>query len=247
MGPPVPFFVLVLLLGVPFWVFGGADTGFGLPVGSLQALLPAIVATMLAWRDDGRSGVRAMWGQAFDTARVRPRWWFAVAIGLMPAVLLCAYASMRLAGHGLPPGRPSPTMLAIAACVFFVGATFEEIGWTGYAAAPAQARWGTLGAGMAIGSVWALWHVALWSGQHGWAWTAWQCAFTVAARVVMVWLWHRTDSVLAPLLTHTTINVGYLAFPAQGSGYDPAFAAPFAIAGACVVAWRARTGAHEAR
>jgi membrane protease YdiL (CAAX protease family) len=34
----------------------------------------------------------------------------------------------------------------------------EELGWSGYAIDLLQARWGALGAGILLGSVWAVWH-----------------------------------------------------------------------------------------
>jgi membrane protease YdiL (CAAX protease family) len=105
----------------------------------------------------------------------------------------------------------------------FILALGEELGWSGYAIDPMQDRWGALPASILLGLVWALWHIVpLVQVHRSPAWIAWWCLGTVAARVLMVWLYNNTGkSVFAMAVFHTTINVTWQLFPIRGSYFDP--------------------------
>jgi uncharacterized protein len=76
---------------------------------------------------------------------------------------------------------------------FFIGAIGEEVGWSGYALDRMQERWGALQAGILLGSAWAIWHLVPYAQAHRSAtWIAWQCVNTVAARILIVWLYNNT-------------------------------------------------------
>jgi hypothetical protein len=56
---------------------------------------------------------------------------------------------------------------------------------------------------------------------------AWWSFWTVALRVILVWLYNNTGrSVFATALFHTTINVTWQLFPIQGSFFDPRVTGP---------------------
>lgn len=140
--------------------------------------------------------------------------------------------------------------------VFFLAATGEEVGWTGYATDPLQDRWGALATGLILGVVWALWHIVGWRQEHQWAWVAGQCFSTIGLRILMVWLYNNTGkSMFAVIIFHTMINVGEFSFPNYGSYYDPALAGTITAAIAVIVTclWgpktltRFRFGRPEAR
>jgi hypothetical protein len=59
-------------------------------------------------------------------------------------------------------------------------------------------------------------------GHPSIAWVLGQCLFTVAFRVVLVWLYNATDlSLFATIVCHATYNTAWQLFPNQGSGYNP--------------------------
>ena len=142
---------------------------------------------------------------------------------LMPGVMVLSYGLMRLMGVPLP--TPQFTVLAALALflAFFIAALGEELGWSGYVIDPMQDRWGALQAGVLLGLVWAVWHIVPFLQAHrSLAWIAWQCLFTVAARVLIVWLYNNTGkSVFAAASFHAMSNVSWLLFPIYGSYYDP--------------------------
>jgi uncharacterized protein len=92
---------------------------------------------------------------------------------------------------------------------FFIAGLCEELGWSGYAIDPLQARWGALGAGLLMGLVWAAWHwVPLVQAHRSATWIGWWSLYTVALRVVIVWLYNNTGkSVFAASLFHAFSNV----------------------------------------
>ncbi|SHF83807.1 CPBP family intramembrane glutamic endopeptidase [Streptoalloteichus hindustanus] len=236
---PRAFFGLVLLLGVPFWLLGalsGARLPATLPVSALGFVCPLVAAVILVRREEGGAGVRQLLRRIFDQSRITRRRWYLPTFLLMPAIVLAAYLLMRLSGQPLPEPRISLLTGLVYCVVYFVAAAAEEVGWTGYVTDPLQRRWGALGAGVLIGSVWAVWHVVPWLQVRDVRWTVWQCVLTVAARVLIVWLYNNTGrSVFAAIVCHATINVSYSLFPNEGSHYDPAFVGAVMVVAVVVV------------
>lgn len=218
------FFGLVLLLSTPFWILGAVvefEPLPGLPISALMAFTPALAAGLLVLRRRGRSGLAAFFARAFDARRIPSPAWLAAAVLIMPAVVAASFAITRPAGPWLDASAlAAPLMFA----AFFVGGLGEELGWSGYATEPLAARWGALRAALVIGLFWAAWHVLPFlQGGRAWDWIAWQCAKSVAARVVMVWLFLRAGrSVFAVTVFHAMSNVSVFATAGGGVLYDPA-------------------------
>jgi membrane protease YdiL (CAAX protease family) len=129
--------------------------------------------------------------------------------------------------------------------VFFISALGEELGWSGYALDPMQARWGALGAGLLIGLVSAVWHVVpLLQARRPAEWIAWWGIWTVAGRVLIVWLYNNAGkSVFVAAVFHMMTNVTWQLFPVSGSHFDPRVTGMIeALVAATVVAvWGPRT------
>lgn len=90
----------------------------------------------------------------------------------------------------------------------------------GYAAGPLLDRRGVLGTGLIIGVVWGAWHVVplLQAGRSP-AWIAWWFLGTVAARVIIVWLYAGTGgSVPAAVVVHAMLNVMPSLLPGYTAG-----------------------------
>jgi len=94
----------------------------------------------------------------------------------MPIVSILAYAVMRITGLPRPRHVSLPFhLLPIFIVVFFAGAIGEEVGWSGYVTGPMQERLGALGAGLALGTAWAAWHVIPYIQAHNSiSWIAWR-------------------------------------------------------------------------
>ena len=226
---PFRFFGWVLLLSAPFYIWGVfwpvRGLPFGLPATVVMVVAPAIVATALTRREQGAEGARELWRRIGDVGSIPSASWFLTALVFMPAASLFGYFMMRLFDLSLPAAvSVSLTQAPVLFAVYFFGAIFEEIGWTGYATGPLQEQYGILSAGLMIGAVWALWHVTpWWLGQgHALSWVTWQALATTSMRIVMGWIYaYGGRSLLLSIVFHAMINVSYSLFPNEGSHYDP--------------------------
>jgi len=184
---------------------------------------PATAAIILVYRERKTAGARDLLKRSFDYKRIKAKIWYAPILLLMPGVTILSYGWMRWIGVTLPiPQVPVVGTLVMSLAIFIL-ALGEELGWSGYAIDPMQDRWGALPASILLGLVWALWHIVpLVQVHRSPAWIAWWCLGTVAARVLMVWLYNNTGkSVFAVAVFHTTINVTWQLFPIRGSYWDP--------------------------
>jgi uncharacterized protein len=104
--------------------------------------------------------------------------------------------------------------------------------------------WRTSASSLAIGLIWAMWHyVPLLEAGRTPAWIAWWSLGTVAARVIIVWLYDNTGgSVLAAAIFHDMVNVTYSLFPVNDSYFNPAVTGVIeaAIAVAIIIAQEIR-------
>jgi membrane protease YdiL (CAAX protease family) len=141
----------------------------------------------------------------------------------MPAVLLLSYSVMRLIGRPLPTPEIDVYLLPMLFGAFLISALGEQLGWSGYALDPLQARWRALPASLTLGVVWAAWHIIpLQQAGRASDWIAWWCLMTIALRVLQTWLYNNTGrSVLAAAMFQASANVGWQLFPNRGSHYDP--------------------------
>ena len=163
----------------------------------------------------------------------------------MPGVMAVAYGLTHWLGSPLPtPQVPVLTVLGMF-LAFFVGALGEELGWSGYVTDPMQSRWSALQASLLLGLVWAAWHVIPYmQAQRSAAWIGGAILFTVATRILMVWLYNNTGgSVFGAALFHAMLNVSWFVFPIYGSYLDPRIGALVAIFLAAFVTalWGPRT------
>jgi membrane protease YdiL (CAAX protease family) len=209
---PLAFFALVFALSVPFWLVGAA-TGLqltpNLPVSSFIWLCPVIAAAILTYRANGGAGVVALLRRAFDFDRIQVKTWYIPTLLLLPGVYAATYLMLR--GSGLPaPVSQLPLLAAVAwFLAYFVAGQCEELGWSGYALDPLQARWSALGASLILGAVWVAFHlVPLVQANRAPEWIAWWSLATLAQRVLFTWLYNNTGgSVFATVLFHTTGNL----------------------------------------
>ena len=91
----------------------------------------------------------------------------------------------------------------------------EELGWSGYIIDPLQHRWGALSASILLGVVWAAWHVVPYMQAHrSVVWMSWYALYTVATRVVMVWIFNNTrKSVFGAAVFHAMLNLSWFLIP----------------------------------
>ena len=226
---PVTFFVLVFVLALPFWLldaFAGGLTRalpINLPLSALTFVCPIAAALIVMYREQRSCGVKQLLRRIFDFKRTRQKLWYVPAIFFMPALMVLSYIVLRLRGVPLPETQIPLLAIPIFFVVFFIGATGEEVGWTGYAIDPLQDRWGAFKGSLVLGVIWAIWHAVPFIQTHNTlTWILWQSIGTVGIRVIITWLYNNAGkSVFVAILFHTMLNVSEFLFPNYGSHYDP--------------------------
>ena len=222
---PLPFFLLVFALAVPFWTLGmvvDLQPMPGLPIAATMFVCPALAALILAYHELGTKGAAALLRRWFDGGQVPKRWYLPILL-LMPLVTVASFALLRWTGVAVPAPRIALVPAMGLFLVFMVGALGEELGWTGYALDRMQARWSALQSALVLGGVWAIWHWVAWRRRIGSpVWVAWWSLSAVSARILMVCLSNRTGrSVFGVAVLHAVSNVCWQLFPVQGSFFDP--------------------------
>lgn len=226
LAPVLAYFALTFGLTLPIWI-ASAATGLqlmpGLPVAAFAVLCPATSALVLAYLGGGWTSAAALLGRAFDPGRIRPAVWWTPLILIMPAVSVAAFCVMRLTGSAVPNPQIALGSSALLFLVFLIGALAEELGWSGFAIEPMQARWGALPAALLLGAVWSVWHYpALLQAHRSASWIGSWTLGSLALRVLIVWLFNNTHhSVFAAALFHTISNLCWQLFPVRGSWFDP--------------------------
>jgi membrane protease YdiL (CAAX protease family) len=163
---PARFVALTFALAAPPWALGALtdrgllrELGTTLPFSAVAVVCPIAAALILVRRHEGSAGTRRFLRRVFDPRSIRPVVWYLPIVGLLPLLYALSYGVMRVSGVALPAPQASVTTVVALLAVFLVAAACEEAGWTGYATDPLQARFGALGAALALGLVWAAFHL----------------------------------------------------------------------------------------
>ncbi|MFM9910781.1 MAG: CPBP family intramembrane glutamic endopeptidase [Chitinophagaceae bacterium] len=223
------FFLLVLMLSVPFWILGvlAPDTTkilpINLPISALMTFCPLLAAVMLVYKRQKMQGVKELLKQSFDFKKINNKKWYVPIVFLLPTIALLSYWYVKFTGALLPLPALSLLSICIFFIVYFIGAIGEEIGWSGYIINPMQNKYGALKASIIVGIIWAVWHIIPYYQAHQTTtWIIWQCISTVLLRIIMVWIFNNAGkSVFAMVLFHTMINISPYLIPNYGAHYNP--------------------------
>jgi membrane protease YdiL (CAAX protease family) len=183
---------------------------------------PSVASLVLTGLVSGRAGYRDLLARLLRW-RVGGRWY---AVALLTAPL----ASMALA-LALSPTFPelTPNILTSSdkATVLLMGVVYgfigggllEELGWTGFAVPRLWPRYGVFKTGLIVGLLWGAYHfsVIYWAGSPSGVLplailAAQLFAWMPAYRVLMVWVYDRTESLLLAVLMHGTLSASMFVF-----------------------------------
>jgi membrane protease YdiL (CAAX protease family) len=169
---------------------------------------PTIAAVVVVFRDDGFDGIRKLF-QQLKYWRF-PLKWYMLAILVFPVAILAGLSIMALFSQRFAPVF-SITFIAVAT---LFSPLWEEIGWTGYATPRMLKKHKPLKTGVYLGVIHMFFHLAAdyWGAGvfYGKLYLAHFVLWTVGLivlRVITLWIYTRTKSLVLGWLTH----VGYTA------------------------------------
>jgi membrane protease YdiL (CAAX protease family) len=241
---------ILLILG-PDGLF---STGTTMPFAGGAALLagPAIAGILLTGLIDGRSGLRRLVSRLLRW-RVGARW-YAVALLTGPLIIGATVFALSLAS---PEFRPdfltTNDKLSIVATGIVLGLIvgfFEELGWTGFVLPRLRQRYGVVTTGLVMGLLWGAWHFPMFGGTTdptgilpaALVVAVYLFAWLPPYRVLMVWVYDRTESLFIAMLMHVPISVTAFVLASEATS-SAALVVPVLIRGAAlwlivaVVAW----------
>jgi len=167
---------------------------------------PLIAGILSTYLVDGKAGLQDLLSRMLKW-RVEPRW-YAAAILTFPVLII----SLLLVLSTFVSSEFTPNLLAIGIMMGLFAGFLEEIGWTGYAYPKMQKKYGALRAALFLGLIHGLWHIGpnylFEASSLGVYWlprftVMWMVAM-VAMRVILVWIYNNTESVLLAQLTHAS-------------------------------------------
>jgi uncharacterized protein len=192
-------------------------------VGPAMLLGPSVAGILLTGLLYGKAGFRDLLAR-MTRWRVGARWYF-VALLTAPLVSTAILLALSLRSREFLPviftSDEQATLLLMGIVGGLVVGFFEELGWTGFAIPTLmRQRYGVLSTGLIVGVLWGAWHwlVGFWSSGSASGEPALVSflldafLFLVAFRVLMVWVYERTNgSLLLAMLMHAslvfTVNV----------------------------------------
>jgi len=177
---------------------------------------------------DGRVGLRKLFSRLIRW-RVNARW-YAVALLTAPLLIITVLLGLSQVSSEFLPAifmsdNKTAVILSSVAAGLAVG-LFEELGWTGFAVPRLRQRYGVLTTGLIVGIVWGAWHFPpFWKSD----------TFSAAVplilllgqlfswlppyRILMVWVYDRTGSLLVSVLMHASLMASLNALvPGELSG-----------------------------
>jgi membrane protease YdiL (CAAX protease family) len=226
--PVLTYFVLTFLLSWGGVLIAVAPAGFhgstqhtlfpiALVANEAGPLLAGILLTALIYGRPGLAALRA----GLIKWRMAARW-YAVAILTTPLLVAAIlYALSSVSPVFLPAivtaGNKAALLLLGIVVGLVEGGVFEETGWTGFATPELRRRYGVLATGLIVGGMWGIWHFLLTFWASGDASGAFSLAnflppmlFYVAVlpvyRVLMVWVYEHTGSLLVGILMHASLT-----------------------------------------
>jgi hypothetical protein len=182
---------------------------------------PSVAGVVMTAFVSGWAGLRELVAR-LGRWRVGAAWW-AAALLTGPVLVAAVLFGLSFYSPDFVPGLFT-TEDKLGLLIFGLGwglvggGLLEELGWTGFAVPTLRPRYSALATGLIVGFLWGTWHVliAVWASR-GLAGEASLTGFIAgflafyfvalpAYRVLMVWLYDQTASLLLAMLMHAVLS-----------------------------------------
>lgn len=192
-----------------------------LPVAMLPFLLgPSITSIFLTGFLDGKAGLRELMSRLLIW-RVNFKWYM-IAILTLPIFTIIILALLSLYSDAFLPNiltTDNKVNLILSGIVYGIigGGLLEELGWTGFAVPRLRTRYSIFCTGFIVGILWGAWHFlpVFWGCGNSTGELViakflpgffFHYAGLIPFRILMVWVYDHTRSILFPLLMHATLT-----------------------------------------
>lgn len=179
---------------------------------------PPVAGLLLTGLVSGMAGLR-------DLLARLAKWrlgvgWYAIALLTAPLMMASVLLSLSIISPVYLPSvfteADKVGLIVSGIAVGLVGGFVEELGWTGFAIPRLRQRYSIFATGLVVGVLWGLWHLLqmIWVGRTSaealplafflplYFFTS--IASLTAYRVLMVWVYDRTGSLLVATLMHAS-------------------------------------------
>jgi len=183
-------------------------------VGMAVLLGPSLASILLTGLVSGRVGFRELVSRLLRR-RVGARW-YAVAFLTAPLSTAAVLLVLSLFSPEFLPviftSEDKVALLLMGIAAGLMVGFFEELGWTGFAIPRLRLRYGVLTTGLIVGLLWGAWHFILFWESDSFSGAlplalllARLFSWLPAYRVLMVWVYDRTESLLVAMLMHVSL------------------------------------------
>lgn len=231
--PVLVYFILTITISWgSFLIVIGGPGGIPATPDQFQTLLPFVIplfiigpsvaGIVMTGLTSGKAGFHGL------ISRIR-KWrvgviWYAIALLSAPVLFTAVHFALSFVSPVFLPGIITSTdkaaLLVSGLAGGLIVGVLEEIGWTGFATTKLRLQTDILATGLIVGVMWGAWHLLphnLWaisisSGSispvlfailNGLCFLLGQLA---AFRLLMVWVYERTGSLLLAMLMHTSLS-----------------------------------------
>jgi membrane protease YdiL (CAAX protease family) len=205
---------------------------------------PSVAGLLLTTLVSGRAGLRELVSRLLQW-RVEARW-YAVALLTAPVVFITVHFALSAASPIFRPTVVTASVLLPAIAGALAAGVFEELGWTGFAIPTLRARYSAVWTALIVGVPWGAWHLLtndVWiantySGELPVTFFVTLTGLSLvvgqlpAYRVLMVWVYDRTGSLLVAMLMHASLTACLLVFSPSTVRGLPLVAYGFALGAA---------------
>lgn len=254
--PALTYFVLAFAIswGGALWAIGRSGGMRGTTPESdprfayaLMAMLlgPSVTGILMTAAVYGRKGLRALLSRS-SRWRVGAQW-YALALLTSPALMIATLFALSSISPAFVPGIVTSddrtSLLLVGLGVGLSAGVFEEIGWTGFAIPTLRRRYSVLGTGLTVGIWWSAWHLLpnVWSSRAASGELALPVflaatalgvfvGYLTAFRILMVWVYERTQSLVVAMLMHASFTSSLLILNPLGLSGTPLLTYSFTLA-----------------
>jgi membrane protease YdiL (CAAX protease family) len=144
--------------------------------------------------------------------------WYAVALLTAPLLMMSVLLALSLFSREFVPGiftsNDRTTLLLVGIATAVAAGVFEELGWTGFVIPELKRHYGVISTGLIVGVLWGAWHLLVYLWTSGTVSGALSLAgylldaflFLTLFRVLMVWVYDRTGSLLVAMFMHASLT-----------------------------------------